>query len=154
MESEQSQSSSLESQKERGTLAIDFGNSTTVIAFQGEFDSTIKLINLPPISRSPGEIPTLVWFSPESSPSKAVGAEVSKLELIGNSNPNLISDFKRWIGAPDQSIKQASLISPEEAGEMLIHEIWERLPNELDIKSTWKCFFNFCNFLSTKPVTN
>ena len=48
-----------------GTLAIDLGSSTTVVVFQKENEQHPELLDLPPISRSPGEIPSLIWKSSE-----------------------------------------------------------------------------------------
>ena len=42
-----------------GTLAIDLGSSTTVVVFQKENGQPPELLDLPPISRAPGEIPSL-----------------------------------------------------------------------------------------------
>ena len=50
-----------------GTLAIDLGNSTTVVAFQGEKDADPILLELPPITRANGEIPSLVISSQQRS---------------------------------------------------------------------------------------
>ena len=41
-----------------GTLAIDLGSSTTVVVFQKENGQPPELLDLPPISRAPGEIPS------------------------------------------------------------------------------------------------
>ena len=48
-----------------GTLAIDLGSSTTVVVFQKENGQSPELLELPLISRSPGEIPSLIWKSSE-----------------------------------------------------------------------------------------
>ncbi len=42
-----------------GTLAIDFGNTNTIVAFQDETNSQPELLNLSPISRELDEIPSL-----------------------------------------------------------------------------------------------
>lgn len=120
--------------QEKGTLAIDLGNSTTVVAFQGEQDQTIKLLELSPLSRSPGEVPSVVWCSSSNSPYKAVGNEISKFNLSSDSNSCLRTDFKRWICAPNETAIQESLLSPKQAGEILIHEIWAHIPKNLDIQ--------------------
>ena len=134
MENEKSDYKKPEILKEEGTLAIDLGNSTTVVAFQGEQDKRIRLLNLPPISRSPGEIPTVVWYSDQTSPYKAIGDEISQLNLSGNYEKNFHSDFKRWICAPEQYKLKESLLSPQRAGEILIRAIWDHLPKNLVIK--------------------
>ena len=45
-----------------GTLAIDLGNTNTVIAFQDQKDISSVLVEIPNITSSPGVIPTAVWF--------------------------------------------------------------------------------------------
>ena len=54
-----------------GTLAIDIGNTNTVVAFQDQKDINSVLIEIPNITSSPGVIPSAVWFE-----------EPSKLSLI------------------------------------------------------------------------
>ncbi len=120
--------------REKGTLAIDLGNSTTVVAFQNENNSQIQLLNLAPLCREPGQIPSIVWSSTECPPYKAIGNEVVQLGLEESQEANIISDFKRWICAPNQPIIKNPSISPEKAGEILIHEIWKKIPHQLEVK--------------------
>ncbi|WP_320666982.1 Hsp70 family protein [Prochlorococcus sp. MIT 1307] len=120
--------------KEFGTLAIDLGNSTTVVAFQGEKDRNSQLIDLPPISRAKGEIPSLVWACHEKNQNVFVGQEVLDLELTEQEKTHICSDFKRWIGADNQPQLGHSNLLPEKAGELLIHQLWKRLPSQLAIK--------------------
>ena len=56
-----------------GTLAIDLGSSTTVVVFQKENGESPELLELPPISRSPGEIPSLIWESSEEEEKYLIG---------------------------------------------------------------------------------
>jgi len=49
-----------------GTLAIDLGNTNTVIAFQDQKDINSVLVEIPNITSSPGVIPTAVWFEEPS----------------------------------------------------------------------------------------
>ncbi len=130
-----SMQSPAENPKEIGTLAIDLGNSTTIVAFQSEKDARPKLLHLPPISRSQGEIPSLVW-SPgeESSQNLLIGEEVRQADLSTEEKANISSDFKRWIGSPNPPLKNISNLSPEQAGEYLLQEIWGKLPSQLLIK--------------------
>ena len=44
-----------------GTLAIDLGNTNTVLAFQDQKDINSVLVEIPNITSSPGVIPTAVW---------------------------------------------------------------------------------------------
>ena len=50
-----------------GTLAIDLGNTNTVIAFQDEKDISSVLIEIPQITSSPGVIPTAIWHEEASN---------------------------------------------------------------------------------------
>ena len=49
-----------------GTIAIDLGNTNTVIAFQDQKDIDVVLIEIPNITSSPGVIPTALWFEETS----------------------------------------------------------------------------------------
>ena len=66
-----------------GTLAIDLGNTNTVIAFQDQKDIDSVLVDIPNITSSPGVIPTAVWFE-----------EPSKILKIGVSAINMRNNFK------------------------------------------------------------
>ena len=48
----------LHNTEEIGTLAIDLGNSTTVVAFQAENNKEPILLDLPTLTRIEGEIPS------------------------------------------------------------------------------------------------
>ncbi len=118
-----------------GTLAIDLGSTTTVVAFQGENQLNVELLELPSICRAPGEVPSLIWKSSVAGePSFLFGQEVKNLALDDNKEKALISDFKRWIGAPKNLVPENFVLPPEEAGELLIKEIWKRIPPELEVK--------------------
>ena len=70
-----------------GTLAIDLGSSTTVVVFQKENGQPPELLNLPPISRAPGEIPSLIWKSSEKEDCYLIGQQIIDLgedKLIDN----------------------------------------------------------------------
>ncbi len=121
--------------KINGTLAIDLGNSTTVVAFQAENDRSVQLIEINPISRSKGEIPTLVWKSPKRADHFLFGQEVENLNPEERQPPSLSSDFKRWIGASEEKSKALkSFLLPEEAGELFIQKIWSAIPKKYNIK--------------------
>ncbi len=122
-------------QKIAGSLAIDLGSTTTVVAFQAEDEETAQLLELSPISRAPGEIPSLIWTSSvNAEQSFYFGQEVENITLKGNKGGTIISDFKRWIGAPKSQVPKSFQLSPEDAGELLIKEIWKRIPNEFEVK--------------------
>jgi len=82
-----------------GTLAIDLGNTNTVIAFQDQKDINYFLVEIPDITSSPGVIPTAVWFE---EPSKIAKIGLNALKMRDNSNSDLFfhSNFKRLIGNP------------------------------------------------------
>ena len=69
-----------------GTLAIDLGNTNTVIAFQDPKDINSILVEIPNITSSPGVIPTAVWFE---EPSKILKIGKSALEMRHNLNSDL-----------------------------------------------------------------
>ena len=118
-----------------GTLAIDLGSSTTVVVFQKENEESPELLDLSPICRCPGEIPSLVLESLEKEEYYFVGQEVIDLNLFREGKENHLSqDFKRWIGSPEIDPIYDSKISPEKAGEILIHNIWEKVSAKVNIK--------------------
>ncbi len=148
-----------------GTLAIDLGSSTTVVVFQKENGQSPELLDLPPISRSPGEIPSLIWKSSEEAQNYLIGQQIIDLNLISDKKENNLSqDFKRWIGAPEIDPIYDSKISPDKAGEILIHNIWEKVSEKVNIKRlvltapvdtyreyrTW--IVNVCNSLKVKEI--
>jgi len=79
-----------------GTLAIDLGNTNTVVAFQDQKDINSVLVEIPNITSSPGVIPSAVWFE-ESSKITKIG--ISALKMRDNSNSDLFfhSNFKRLL---------------------------------------------------------
>ncbi len=147
-----------------GTLAIDLGSSTTVVVFQKENGEPPELLDLPPISRAPGEIPSLIWKSSEKEDSYLIGQEVIDSNLINEKENNLSQDFKRWIGSQEIEDIYDSKISPERAGEVLIHNIWKKVTEKVNIKRlvltapvdtyreyrTW--LVNVCNSLEVKEI--
>ena len=99
-----------------GTLAIDLGNTNTVLAFQNEKDLNPVLIEIPDITSLPGVIPTALWFE-DSSKTPKIG--LSALKMRDNSNADLFfhSNFKRLIGNPIEKINQKNILKPTESGE-------------------------------------
>ncbi len=135
MESPNRAYKALETSKKVGTLAIDLGNTTTVVAFQGEKEPTPELLDLPPISRLPGEIPSLIWVNQTENPPLLIGQEVIKNGRLDKNDPNLRKDFKSLIGGKSSSSKgESSLLTPEEAGKLFLEQIWLRLPENLEVK--------------------
>ncbi len=147
-----------------GTLAIDLGSSTTVVVFQKENGQTPELLDLAPITRAPGEIPSLIWKSSEKEQPYLIGQQIIDLNLINEQENNLSQDFKRWIGSPEIEPIYDSKISPEKAGEILIHEIWWRVSAKVNIKrlvltapvDTYREYRNWlvnvCNSLEVKEI--
>ncbi len=139
---ENSQTENLEKQRQNqsnindvGTLAIDLGSSTTVVVFQKENDAFPDLLDLPPLSRSPGEIPSLIWQSAKEQDSYLIGQQIIELNLITEEKDiNLSQDFKRWIGCTEIDPIYDSKITPEKAGELLIHKIWEKVSAKVNVK--------------------
>ena len=147
-----------------GTLAIDLGSSTRVVVFLKENGQPPELLDLPPISRSIGEIPSLIWKSSEKEESYLIGQQIIDLNLINEKENNLSQDFKRWIGSTGIEPIYDSKITPEKAGEILIHSIWEKVSQKVNIKRlvltapvdtyreyrTW--LVNVCNSLEVKEI--
>ena len=115
-----------------GTLAIDIGNTNTVIAFQDQKDTNSVLVEIPNITSSPGVIPTAVWFEP----SKTIKIGISALKMRYNSNSDIFfhSNFKRLIGNPIEKIKQKKFLNPSESGEKFFKFLWVNIPKEYEIK--------------------
>ncbi len=147
-----------------GTLAIDLGSSTTVVVFQRENGQPPELLDLPPITRAPGEIPSLIWKSSEKEECYLIGQEIIDLNLIDEKENNLSQDFKRWIGSSEIAPVYDSKISPEKAGEILIHTILGKVSEQVTIKrlvltapvDTYreyrKWLVNVCNSLEVKEI--
>ena len=92
-----------------GTLAIDLGNTNTVVAFQDEKDINSVLVEIPNITKSPGVVPTAVWFE---APTKILKIGISAQRMRGNSNSNLFfhSNFKRLIGNPIEKFNKKNIL--------------------------------------------
>ena len=91
-----------------GTLAIDFGNTNTVLAFQEQKDINPVLIEIPNITSSPGVIPTAVWFE-EPSKIPKIGTSALKMKENSNSDVFFYSNFKRLIGNSIEEINQKKI---------------------------------------------
>jgi len=115
-----------------GTLAIDLGNTNTVVAFQDQKDVNSVLVEIPNITSSPGVIPTAIWFE---EPSKILKIGKSALEMRDNSNSDLFfhSNFKRLIGNPKEKINKKNLLNPTECGERFFKLLWASIPKKYKI---------------------
>jgi len=115
-----------------GTLALDLGNTNTVIAFQGEKDKDSILLEIPGITSSPGVIPTVVWYESQETTAR-IGESALKKKNCSNSEIYFHSNFKRLIGNSIEFQKK-KVLSPNESGEKFFEILWENIPKELDIK--------------------
>ena len=116
-----------------GTLAIDLGNTNTVVAFQGQKDTHSVLIEIPNITSSPGVIPTALWYE---EPSNILKIGISALEMRYSSKSDLFfhSNFKRLIGNPIEKINQKNILKPAESGEKFFKFLWANIPKKYEIK--------------------
>ena len=121
-----------------GTLAIDLGSTTTVVAWQEE-RGIPTLLPLPPYSGGdPPVVPSVLWLSHPGHLHPLIGRQVLEAGLADAAGPGLCRDFKRWIGVPQseaasgQPAHSSAWLSPEEAGAMLLQCIWEALPAKLE----------------------
>lgn len=120
-----------------GTLAIDLGSSSTVIAFQPETPGARAVLQpVPPYSgEDPVVVPSLIWMRERDSPRPLIGRQVVDAGLQNAPGPGLIQDFKRRIGGLATSESEASaLISAEEAGSLLVTKLLQSLPAHLEIR--------------------
>ena len=145
-----------------GTLALDLGNTNTVIAFQGEKDKDSVLVEIPGITSSPGVVPTAVWFEGEAKIGK-IGLSALKMKNFSNSEIYFHSNFKRLIGNPIE-IQKKKILSPIESGEKFFKILWENILKQFDIKrlvltapiDTYKGYrkwlINLCRDLSINEI--
>jgi len=146
-----------------GTLAIDLGNTNTVVAFQDQKDINPVLVEIPNITSTPGVIPTAVWFD---EPSKILKIGFGALKMKDNSNSDLFfhSNFKRLIGNKSERINRKSILNPTECGEKFFKFLWASIPQKYDIKrlvltapiDTYKGYrqwlINLCNEISVDEI--
>jgi len=116
-----------------GTLAIDLGNTNTVVAFQDQKNINSILVEIPNITSSPGVIPSAVWFE---EPSKITKIGISALKMRDNSNSDLFfhSNFKRLIGNSIEKNNQNNILNPNECGEKFFQILWANIPQKYEIK--------------------
>ncbi|MFM2157969.1 MAG: hypothetical protein RLZZ124_443 [Cyanobacteriota bacterium] len=118
-----------------GTLAIDLGSSTTVVAFQSAEGGPARLLELPPYSTpcsrdDPSVIPSLIWLSHADAAQPLIGRQVIEAGLLERGGSELQRDFKRWIGGAAAG-RPGALLTPEQSGRLLLERIWQRLPADL-----------------------
>jgi molecular chaperone DnaK (HSP70) len=123
----------------QGTVAIDLGSSTTVVAHQPP-GGAAELLALPPYSLAqPVVVPSLLWLSQADQPDPLIGRQVLEAGLAHRDDPRLQRDFKRRIAAapatpPDGGAAPSgrSTLSPERAGSLLLRQLWRALPADLE----------------------
>ena len=122
-----------------GTLAIDLGSSTTVVAWQ-EAGAPPRLLELPPYSgTNPTTIPSLLWLSHPQQRRPLIGRQVLDAGLADQPGPGLLRDFKRRIGQSAASadpwperdqpggMHDSPWLDPEAAGALLLRCVWDCL---------------------------
>jgi molecular chaperone DnaK (HSP70) len=111
-----------------GTVAIDLGSSTTVVAYQAPGEEP-TLLNLAPYSLSdPPVVPSLLWLGHPDQSSPLIGRQVLEAGLGHGDGPELHRDFKRRIGAGASPLTAGLPLSAEQAGTLLLRRIWQALP--------------------------
>jgi molecular chaperone DnaK (HSP70) len=111
----------------KGTLAIDLGSTTTVVAYQGP-DTAAQLLAVPPFSLDgPVVVPSLLWLAETTGAKPLIGRQVLDAGLAHHGGPELRRDFKRLIGSGGTSAQPA-----EEAGALLLKAVWAALPSGIN----------------------
>ena len=146
----------------KGTLAIDLGNTNTVVTFQEEREVDSLLLDIPFITSSPGVIPTAIWFD-EKLNMIEIGMAAFRMREKFNSNIFFYSNFKRLICNSFES-NPNNRISPGECGEKFFQILWKKIPKEFEIKrlvltapiETYKGYrqwlINLCDDLPVKEI--
>ena len=116
-----------------GTLALDLGNTNTVLAFQDQKDSDFILIEIPGITSSPGVIPSVVWFEGGDNNVGRIGLSALKKKNLSCSEKYFHSNFKRLIGNPIERQKE-KVLNPIESGEKFFKILWENIPIKFNIE--------------------
>ena len=114
----------------QGTLAIDLGSSTTVVAWLPSGGEPTLLPLAPYALAEPPVVPSLVWLPAPESAWPLIGRQVLEAGLAGSEAPQLHRDFKRRIGDPAAG-DHATLLTPEQAGGLLLQRLWRALPEGL-----------------------
>jgi len=122
------QSNGPRSRGGHGTVAIDLGSSTTVVAYQAPGEEP-RLLNLAPYSLSdPTVVPTLLWLQQVDHPRPLIGRQVLEAGLAHGDAVELHRDFKRRIGSAVPGADTGLPLSAERAGALLLQHLWRALP--------------------------
>jgi len=117
-----------------GTLALDLGSSTTVVAWQAGGEPP-RLLPLPPYSsQDPVVIPSLLWLREPTDPRPLLGQQVLDADLLERGGPGLCRDFKRLIGATGAELAGGpapAWLTPEASATLLLQRLWQALPPQL-----------------------
>ena len=117
-----------------GTLALDLGSSTTVVAWQAVGEPP-RLLPLPPFSAAdPALVPSVLWLRQPDDPRPLIGQQVRDAGLLEHSGPGLCRDFKRRIGATSADGPEgggAPWLAPEDAAALLVRRLWQALPEQV-----------------------
>ncbi|MFM7267922.1 MAG: Hsp70 family protein [Cyanobium sp.] len=123
-----------------GTLAIDLGSTTTVVAWHEGGSAAPRLLALPPYSLAdPAVVPSLIWLAAADGGERALlGRQVLEAGLADGESAGLCRDFKRRIGADgpaaeasESGAQGASWLSAQEAGALLLRRLWGALPEQV-----------------------
>ena len=113
-----------------GTLAIDLGSTTTVVAWL-ERGGEPRLLPMTPYGlEAQPLVPSLLWLASPDSGSPLIGRQVLDAGLAMHEGPELHRDFKRLIGAARPAA--GTLLNAEQAGALLLRRLWQALPQELE----------------------
>lgn len=133
-----------------GTLAIDLGSTSTVVAFQ-EPGQPPRLLTIEPFALGePPVVPSVIWLADAEAGMPLIGRQVLEAGLLHRGGAALHRDFKRAIGGQRQGDPSgsgadlehdakagtghgvhalpANTLSPEQAGSLLLQRIWRQLP--------------------------
>jgi molecular chaperone DnaK (HSP70) len=117
-----------------GTLALDLGSSTTVVAWQAPGEPP-RLLPLPPYSADdPALVPSVLWLREPDDPRPLLGQQVLDADLLEHAGPGLCRDFKRRIGAAGAEVSARSdgpWLAPEAAAALLVRRLWQALPPQV-----------------------
>ena len=106
----------------QGTVAIDLGSTTTVVAYQAP-GQTAELLALHPYAlEQPCVVPSLLWLSASGDTPLLIGRQVIDAGLAHGDTPQLLRDFKRQISNDPRATA---------AAEQLLLQLWGALPQQL-----------------------